>query len=84
MMSRSFYLDLTMKSRRDYLARIRQVLKQGMLADLTFQQRSDVILFLEEHYESMRELSLRSVIKLGALRKTSNNWRKIAAVTMLK
>lgn len=84
LMSRSHYLDLSMKTRLDYMVRMRQVLKQGMLSELTFEERSDVIVFLEKNYERMRELSLRAAIKLGSLRKSSDKWEKIASVTMLK
>jgi len=84
LMSRSHYLDLSMKTRRDYLVRMRQVLNQGMLSDLSFEERSGVITFLERNYETMRELSLRAAIKLGNLRKCSSDWEKIASITMLK
>ena len=84
LVSRAHYLDLSLKTRRDYLIRMRQVLNQGMLSDLSFEERSDVITFLEQNYERMRELSLRAAIKLGALRKSTDRWLKIAEVTMLK
>ena len=84
MMSRSFYLDLSMHSKRDCLVRIRQVIKAGMLADLTLEQRADVVSFIEKNYQAMRELSLRSAVKVAALRKSSVQWEKICRVTMLK
>jgi hypothetical protein len=84
MMSRSFYLDLSMRSKRDSLIRIRQVIKAGMLADLPPASRDDVVGFIEANFERMRELSLRSAVKLAALRKTSARWEKIASITMLK
>ena len=84
MMSRAFYLDLSMRSKRDSLIRIRQVIKAGMLADLPPASRDDVVGFIEANFERMRELSLRSAVKLAALRKTSAQWEKIARITMLK
>jgi HAMP domain-containing protein len=84
MMSRAFYLDLSMRSKRDSLIRIRQVIKAGMLADLPPASRDDVVGFIEANFERMRELSLRSAVKLAALRKTSARWEKIASITMLK
>lgn len=84
LISRSHYLDLSMKTRRDYLIRLRHVMKKGLLSDLTFEQRADVITFLEKNYERMRELSLRAAIKLGNLRKSTDKWEKIASITMLK
>jgi hypothetical protein len=84
MMSRSFYLDLSMRSKRDSLIRIRQVIKAGMLSDLPPASRDDVVGFIEANFERMRELSLRSAVKLAALRKTSPRWEAIARVTMLR
>ena len=84
MMSRSFYLDLSMRSKRDSLIRIRQVIKAGMLSDLPPASRDDVVGFIEANFERMRELSLRSAVKLAALRKTSAQWSKIASITMLR
>ena len=84
MMSRAFYLDLSMRSKRDSLIRIRQVIKAGMLSDLPPASRDDVVGFIEANFERMRELSLRSAVKLAALRKTSAQWEKIAKITMLR
>lgn len=84
MMSRSFYLDLSMKTPRDYIVRIRQVIKQGLLDHLTVSERKDVIAFIDKNYAILRELSLRCAIKLGSLRKQSNNWEKIARITLCK
>lgn len=81
MVSRSHYIDLAMKSRRDYLVRIRQVIKQGLLADLTVDARADVISFIEKHSDKLRELSLRIALKLGSLRKQGGDWERIALVT---
>ena len=84
LMSRSHYLDLSMRSRRDYLARIRQVIRQGMLSDMSSEALADVVSFIEKNYEKMRELSLRACIKLASLRKSTDKWEKIASITMLK
>lgn len=81
LVSRAHYVDLAMKTRRDYLVRIRQVIRQGLLGDLSFQQRSEVITFIERHHDSLRELSLRMAIKLGALCKQGGNWEKVARIT---
>ena len=39
MVSRAHYLDLAMKSRRDYLVRIRQVVAQGLLSFLDIEEQ---------------------------------------------
>lgn len=81
LVSRAHYVDLAMKSRRDYLVRIRQVIRAGMLGDLGVRERAEVIAFIERHHESLRELSLRMAIKIGALRKQGGNWEKVARIT---
>ena len=70
LMSRSHYLDLSMKSRRDYLVRIQQVIDQGLLSHLDAFSRLQVRLFVDKNADNMRELSLRSCIKLGNLIKS--------------
>jgi hypothetical protein len=84
LVSRSHYIDLAMKTRRDYLIRIRQVIKQGLLSELSSSERKDVIAFIEKNHEKLRELSLRMALKLGALRKSNVNWERLALVTCCK
>jgi hypothetical protein len=84
LVSRAHYIDLAMKSRRDYLVRIRQVIKQGLLSNLTIEQEDDVIAFIDSNHSRLRELSLRMALKLGALRKQGGNWEKLANVTCCK
>lgn len=81
MVSRAHYIDLSMKTRQDYLVRIRQVVAQGLLNQLTIDERVDVLTFIEAYSDSLRELSLRMAIKIAALRKTNTNWEKVAKVT---
>lgn len=69
MVSRSMYLDLGMKTTRDYLVRIKQVVNGGMLADmgLTQEQSNTIVSFIEANLNDLRELSLRMVVKLATL-----------------
>lgn len=84
LISRSHYIDLSMKTRRDYLVRIRQVIRSGMLSDLSETQREDVINFIENNHSRLRELSLRMAVKIGNLRKMNVEWEKLAYVTCCK
>jgi hypothetical protein len=84
LVSRAHYIDLAMKTRRDYLVRIRQVIRQGLLSHLSEPQRDDVIAFIEQNHDKLRELSLRMAIKLGGLRKQGGEWQKIAKITCCK
>jgi hypothetical protein len=85
MISRSHYIDLSMKTRRDYLVRIRQVVKQGLLNFLNANERKEVTEFINKNNERLRELSLRMALKIGSLRKQSpENWERLATVTCCK
>jgi hypothetical protein len=83
MMSRSHYIDLALKTRRDYLIRIRQVVKQGLLKSrgLNEAQEKDVLNFIDKNQDKLREFSLRIAIKISDLRKFSPNWEAMARVT---
>lgn len=81
LVSRSHYIDLDMRSRQDYLIRIRQVVADGMLSDLTIEEKADVLTFIECHSDELRELSLRMCKKLGTLRKNRADWERIARIT---
>lgn len=86
MMSRSHYVDLTMKTKQDYLVRIKQVIKQGLLKDLNWAEAGDVMRFIDENSDNLRELSLRMVIKIANLRRgdTTGKWKRTAKVTCLR
>lgn len=87
LVSRSHYIDLAMKTRRDYMIRIKQVLAQGLLSaqGLSAEEEADVVSFLDKKQDALRELSLRMAIKIGSIRKMgSANWEKVATVTCCK
>lgn len=85
LISRSHYVDLAMKSDRDYLVRIKQVVRQGLLKDLNDDQKKDVLAFVEQNSHRMRELSLRMVLKVASIRKMNMPaWDSLAKVTCCK
>jgi sensor histidine kinase regulating citrate/malate metabolism len=77
-----------MKTRLDYLVRIKQVVKdKGMLKREGFNlvQEEMILGFITENQEKLRELSLRMVIKLaGLLKMNPTEWRKLASVTCMR
>ena len=84
LMSRSHYIDCGMDSTRDYIIRIKQVVSEGLMDHLNWAEKSDVLTFIEEHKNDLRELSLRMVVKLAGLRKTYGvDWRRVAKITCL-
>jgi hypothetical protein len=84
LVSRAHYIDLAMKSRRDYLIRIRQVIAQGLLDHLSLENQVAVVNFIERNSDSLRELSLRMAIKLGSLAAQGGDWQRIAKITCCK
>jgi hypothetical protein len=85
LVSRSHYIDLGMKNKRDYLLRIRQVIKQGMLGHMTDDQKNDIMSFMNDNQNILRELSLRMAIKLASIRcSTHLEWEKVAKITCCK
>lgn len=87
LMSRAHYIDMAMKTKRDYYIRIRQVVKQGMLADqgFTMDEENDIMRFVEKNFDNLRETSLRSVIKIAALRRSNPaRFESLARVTCCK
>lgn len=87
LVSRSHYLDLAMKTKLDYVVRIKQVVGQGMLRDKNISDYDASILvdFVEANMDNLRELSLRMVIKLATLMKMDYvNWQKLAKQTCFR
>ena len=86
MISRSHYLDLEMKSRRDYIIRIEQVVDQGLLSSrgLSETEVKDTMDFIYKNQSNLRELSLRMAIKIGDLRMKKPNWEKVCRMTLLR
>ena len=84
MISRSHYISLGMKTKRDYVIRIKQVVTQGLFKNLNLGEAEikDVMDYIDSHIDTLRELSLRMALKLGGLRKDSPDiWRDLADVT---
>jgi len=84
MISRSHYVDLAMRTQRDYMMQIRRVVRQGLLANsgLSIEQQEEVVKFVETNSTKLRELSLRMVLKVATIRKRSGDrWLRNARVT---
>ena len=87
LVSRAHYIDLAMKNQRDYLIRIRQVVRSGLLKNIGLDDtaQADVLNFIEKNAGRLRELSLRVALKIGILRrKNDGNWMKRAIVSCCK
>lgn len=84
MVSRAHYIDLSMKNKRDFLVRIHQVIKQGLLKKIGLNdvQQTEVLEFIDGNSNSLRELSLRIALKIATIRKANSpRWKNVAKVT---
>lgn len=88
LISRSHYLDLAMKTKKDYVVRIKQVVfGKGMLSrdGFTDAEAREIVSFVEQNTDRLRELSLRMVVKLaGLFRMNRASWKDLAAVTCMR
>lgn len=91
--SRCHYIDLRMDTDREKMLRIKQIVfhpegdHPGMLDSYEFteEQKNEVVNFIDEHRAVMRELSLRTVLKVADLRKSfPNTWKEMSKVTVMK
>ena len=85
--SRCHYIDLRMDTDREKVLRIKQIVKDGMLDSYELEDvaRDEVVDFIVENRATMRELSLRTVLKVADLRKSfPTNWQNMAKVTVMK
>jgi len=86
-MSRCHYLDLTMDTTREKVLRCKQIVKDGMLNEYDFnkEQEDEVVNFMIDQKDKMREISLRMVTKIADLRKAMpEKWQSVAEVTCMR
>ena len=85
--SRCHFLDLTLDTMRDKILRIKQIFRKGDLFqdyDFTPEQGDEILNFMDENKERLREMSLRMALKIADLTKVSSNWRALAENTVMK
>ena len=86
--SRCHYLDLTIDTEREKVLRIKQVVTEhGMLDsyDLSDERKAQVVEFVDANKHRMRELSLRTVLKVADLAASMpDKWQAVAEVTCMR
>jgi len=85
--SRCHYIDLQMDTDREKVLRIKQITKDGMLDSYDFEDcvKDEIVEYVVENRGKMRELSLRTVLKVADLRKSfPTNWKAMSEVTIMK
>ena len=85
--SRCHYIDLTIDSEREKMLRIKQIVGDGMLAKHALDEETHerVVDFIDINKKNLRELSLRTVLKVADLAKAfPDNWEAMAENTVLQ
>jgi hypothetical protein len=86
--SRCHYLDLTIDTEREKILRIEQVVNEcGMLDKYEFEpyQAMEVVDFVKANVSRLRELSLRTVLKVADLKHGfPDKWKAVAEVTCMR
>ena len=85
--SRCHYLDLTIDTEREKVLRIKQIVEDGMLEKYEFANNEveEILNFIDDNKNKLRELSLRMVLKIADLRKGfPERWQGIASMTCMR
>jgi hypothetical protein len=85
--SRCHYMDLTINTEREKLLRIRQIVSDGMLTEYQFDPTlvDEIVNFVDSNRSKLRELSLRTVVKIADLAKAfPDRWREYAQNTVMR
>ena len=85
--SRCHYMDLTINTDREKMLRIKQITKDGMLDEYKLDDGvvDDIVEFCESNKKRLRELSLRTVLKVADLAKAfPTKWEAMAENTVMK
>ena len=85
--SRCHYMDLTIATERDKMLRIKQVIRDGMLDayKLDDDVKEEIIDFVDINKKRLRELSLRTVLKVADLAVAfPSKWEAMAENTVMK
>jgi hypothetical protein len=80
-------MDLTIDSERDKMLRIRQVVQDGMLNayKLSEEIKKEIVNFVDDKKSSLRELSLRTVLKVADLAVAfPDDWKAYAENTVMR
>ena len=85
--SRCHYVDLTIDTEREKMLRIKQITADGMLNEYKFADEvvQEIVDFVDINKKRLRELSLRTVLKVADLAKAfPTKWEAMAENTVMK
>lgn len=90
LMSRSYYLDLNMRSIRELIVRIKSVVAHSdILTSIGVKKKDhgEIVKYIEENQNRLREVSLRTIIKVGNIWRAAegdfDKFKKMADATCL-
>ena len=84
--SRCHYIDLTIDTEREKMLRIKQIVGDGMLDEYQISQekKDEIVEFIDSNKKRLRELSLRTVLKVADLAKAfPDRWEAMAENTVM-
>ena len=85
--SRCHYIDLTIDTEREKMLRIKQITADGMLNEYQLGEGvvDDIVAFVDVNKKRLRELSLRTVLKVADLAKAfPDRWEAMAENTVMR
>ena len=85
--SRCHYIDLTIDTDREKMLRIKQIVGDGMLDEYAFEGdvQEEILDFVTINKDRLRELSLRTVLKIADLAKAfPTKWESMAENTVMR
>lgn len=85
--SRCHFIDLQIDSTREKVLRIRQLVGDGMLDEYGLEEvaKDEIMDYINNNKERLREISLRTAIKIADLRKAfPTKWKSYAETSLIK
>jgi len=85
--SRCHYIDLTIDTEHEKMLRIKQIVGDGMLNEYGFSEdkHNEIVDFIDINKNRLRELSLRTVLKVADLAKAfPDKWEAMAENTVIR
>ena len=88
LINRCVYLDLGVHTNREIMLRIKHVVKTTKIMEqlgIDSDNADEILDWLYENADNLRDLSIRTIIELASYVRTSpNTWKTIASVTMIR
>jgi hypothetical protein len=85
LLSRCLYLDMAIHNRREIMVRISQVVNSPQFLEKNHFHRDDAEMMMNwvnDNIDRIRILSIRTVLQLASLKKTTKNWEKTARIML--